>query len=568
MVPIEICGHFASRPHVLGSLFGGPGKTSIRWGAGVYYDHFGQGTINTYDRQGSFGFISTSTFPPGVVDLDTAPRYTGLHDLPPAMIVPPPTPGFPSTPPSDPNSGGFAIYWGLDDKMKTPHSYGFDFSVTRELKGGFTFEAAYVGRLGRRLLQEKDLAQPLNLFDPKSGIGYFQAVTALAKIYRQGVTTNDFNPAILPANVQQYWTDMLQPLQAGGAYQLGVGLGATQAGCRNPGQLINSTTNPIVAVYDLFCVGSTNETTPLSVWDISGIPDASLTDSNGNPVSYFPKNGRFSFFQAQDASLYSWTSSGRSNYNALQLMLRHRATHGLTWDFNYTYSKSIDMGSDAERVSLFEGSFFGTGEIYNPFDPGLFRAVSDYDMTHQINTNWVYEVPFGRHQKWGSGWNRGVDAILGGWSWSGLAKWTSGLPFGVQNGLVFPTNWELNGFANLVGPKPKTGTFTDADGDVNMFQNPGAAISAFDFPFPGEVGQRNNLRGPGYFGIDMSLTKSWNFTERQKLAFNWSVYNITNSVRFDAFSVLPEIDVSGGFGKYSQTLTRPRVMEFALRYSF
>src|SRR5439155_18927423 len=132
-----------------------------------------------------------------------------------------------------------------------------------------------------------------------------------------------------------------------------------------------------------------------------------------NPVSYFPKNGRFSFFQAQDASLYSWTSSGRSNYNALQLMLRHRATHGLTWDFNYTYSKSIDMTSDAERVSLFEGSFFGTGEIYNPFDPGLFRAVSDDDMTHQINTNWVYEVLFGRHQKWGSGWNRGVDAILG-----------------------------------------------------------------------------------------------------------------------------------------------------------
>ncbi len=547
----------------LGSLFGGAGRTSIRWGAGMYYDHFGQGTINTYDRQGSFGFISTSTFPPGFVDLDTAPRYTGVHDLSPSMIVPPPAAGFPSTPPSDPDSGGFAIYWGLDDKMKTPYSYGFDFSITREFKSGFTFEMAYVGRLGRRLLQEKDLAQPLNLFDPKSGIGYFEAVTALAKVYRTGVTTNNFDPSVLPAKVQQYWTDMLQPLQAGGAYQLGVGLGAGQTGCRNPGQLINSTTNPIVAAYDLFCVGSTNETTPLSTWDLFGIPDA-----NNASVSYFPKNGQFSFFQAQDASLFTWTSSGRSNYNALQLMLRHRQTRGLTWDFNYTFSKSIDMSSDAERVSLFEGSFFGTGEIYNPFDPGLFRAVSDYDMTHQINTNWVYELPFGRQQRWGSGWNRGIDAILGGWSWSGLAKWTSGLPFGVQNGLVFPTNWELNGFANLVGPKPKTGTFTDADGDVNMFQNTGTAISAFDFPFPGEVGQRNNLRGPGYFGIDMSLNKSWSFTERQRLSFNWSVYNITNSVRFDAFSVLPEIDVSGGFGKYSQTLTRPRVMEFALRYSF
>jgi hypothetical protein len=549
---------------LLGSLFGGPGKTSIRWGAGIYYDHFGQGVINTYDRQGSFGFISTSTFPPGFVNLDTAPRYTGLHDLPASMIVPPPQAGFPSTPPSDPSAGGFAIYWGLDDKMKTPYSYAFDFSVTREMKAGFTLEVAYVGRLGRRLLQEKDLAQPLNLFDPKSGIGYFQAVTALAKIYRQGVTTNNFNPASLPANVQQYWTDMLQPLQAGGAYQLGVGLSADQAGCRNPtAPFINSTTNPIVAAYDLFCVGSLNETTPLSTWDLFGIPDA-----NDPSVSYFPKNGPNSFFQAQDASLFTWTSSGRSNYNALQVMLRHRATHGLTWDFNYTYSKSIDMTSDAERVSLFEGSFFGTGEIYNPFDPGLFRAVSDYDMTHQINTNWVYEMPFGRHQYWGKGWNRGVDALLGGWSLSGLAKWTSSLPFGVQNGLVFPTNWELNGFANLVGPKPKTGTFTDADGDVNMFQNPGTAITAFDFPFPGEVGQRNNLRGPGYFGVDMALTKAWNFTERQKLSFNWSVYNITNSVRFDAFSVLPEIDVSGGFGKYSRTLTRPRVMEFALRYSF
>jgi hypothetical protein len=549
---------------LLGSIFGGPGKSSIRWGAGIYYDHFGQGVINTYDRQGSFGFISTSTFPPGFVDLDTAPRFTGLHDLPPAMIVPPPPAGFPSMPPSDPSAGGFAIYWGLDDKMKTPYSYAFDVSITRELKNGFTIEAAYVGRLGRRLLQEKDLTQPLNLFDPKSGIGYFQAVTALAKIYRQGVFTNDFNPASLPANVQQYWTDMLQPLVAGGAYQLGVGLGATQQGCRNPAlPLPTSTSNPIVAAYDLFCVGSLNETTPLSIWDLSGIPDANLAN-----VSYFPKNGANSFFQAQNASLFTWTSSGRSNYNALQLMLRHRATHGLTFDFNYTYSKSIDMTSDAERVSLFEGSFFGTGQIYNPFDPGLFRAVSDFDMTHQFNANWVYELPFGRGKKWGGSWNRGLDALAGGWSWSGLAKWSSGLPFGVQNGLVFPTNWELNGFANLVGPKPKTGAFTDADGDINMFQNKDAALGAFDFPFPGEVGQRNNLRGPGYFGIDLALTKSWSLTERTRLAFNWSVYNVTNSVRFDVFSALPEIDVAGGFGKYSATLTRPRVMEFALRLSF
>jgi len=493
------------------------------------------------------------------VGLDTAPRYTGEHDLPPSLLFPAPTPGFPVTPPDS-----FAIYWGLDDKLKTPYSYAFDFSFSRELKSGFTLEFAYVGRLGRRLLQEKDLTQPVNLYDPKTGVSYFQAVTALAKIYRGGEYTNNFSASQLDPKIAQYWVDMMQPLQAGGAYGLRVGItDATNPGCLNPSSpfLGVSTTSPVVAAYDLFCNGNLNETTPLSTWDTGGIPDPNLGGS------YFPKNGPYSFYQSQDASLYAWTNGGRSNYNALQVMLHHRATHGLTMDFNYSFSRSIDMTSDAERVSLFQGSFYGTGEIYG-FDPGLFRAVSDYDMTHQFNMNWVYELPFGKNHAIGSNWNKAVDAVLGGWSWSGLGRWTSGLPFSVQNGFQFPTNWELNGVANLVGPKPKTGAFTDSNGDMNEFKNPSAAVSAFDYPFPGQVGNRNVLRGPGYFGFDMALRKEWSFTERQRLAFSWEVFNVTNSVRFDVFSALPAIDAGGSFGKYSQTLTGPRVMEFMLRYSF
>jgi hypothetical protein len=532
---------------LLGAMFGGPGKSSIRIGAGMYYDHFGQGVITTYDQNGSFGFISNVSYPPGTFSLDDAPRYTGEHNLPASALYPPPTPGFPVTPPD-----AFAIYWGLDDKLKTPYSYAFDFSFTRELRNGFTLELAYVGRLGRRLLQEKDLAQPVNLTDPSNGVSYYQAVTALAKVYRQGVNTQAFNPASLPANIQAYWAYMMQPLQPGGAYQISSCTGGATMG----------TTNPVVAAYDLFCGGNLNETTPLSVWDTSGIPDI-----NNPGVSYFPKNGPYSFYQSQDASLYAWTSGGRSNYNALQVMLHHRQTHGLTMDFNYVYSKSIDMTSDAERVSLFQGSFYGTGEIYG-FNPGLFRAVSDYDMTHQFNMNWVYELPFGHNHAIGANWNRPLNAVLGGWSYSGLGRWTSGLPFSVQNGFQFPTNWELNGVANLVGPKPQSGAFTDAQGDMNEFKNVSQAISAFDYPFPGQVGTRNALRGPGYFDFDMALRKEWSFTERQKLAFSWEVFNVTNSVRFDVFSALPAIDNSGSFGKYSQTLTGPRVMEFMLRYSF
>jgi hypothetical protein len=168
--------------------------------------------------------------------------------------------------------------------------------------------------------------------------------------------------------------------------------------------------------------------------------------------------------------------------------------------------------------------FFGVTALYNPFNPGLFRSVSDFDTTHQINANWIYELPFGRRQRWGSNWNRALDAVLGGWSWSGLYKWTSGFPFGVQNGFQFPTNWDLNGLANLVAAKPQTGAFSDPDGDMNVFKNPQAAINAFDYPFPGQVGSRNVLRGPGYFSVDTAVRKSWNFTERQHLDFSCEVY--------------------------------------------
>jgi len=571
---------------LLASLFGGPGKSSIRIGAGVYYDHFGQGITNTFDKNGSFGLATTVAGAPATVNVDTAPRYTGISDIPASITPPGPTGGFPVQPPTADQLGGFAIYWGLNDKLKTPYSYAMDLSFSRELKGGFVFEAAYVGRIGRRLLQEKDLAQPQNLTDPKSGLNYFQALTALAKVYRTGVATDNFSASQVSPAVAQYWADILQPLQAGGAYQIGPN--SPWGTCGN----VNSTTSAVVAAYDLFCAGSFNETTPLFFVDVlGGIPDATNDPNCGTTgfpacVNYTAKNGSFSFYQSQFASLYAWTSSGRSNYNAAQFSLRKRATHGLSFDFNYTYSKSIDMTSDAERVNLFEGYGFGGGQIINSFDPGQSRAVSDYDMTHQFNTNWVYELPFGRGMELGKNWGRGLDAILGGWTVSGLARWSSGLPFVTQNGFDFPTNWELNGFATFQGQKPKTGAYTDCDGDPNIFAALDCKTGSFTgdpstfilgtngnngtwrFPFPGEAGNRNNIRGQGYFGIDASVRKTWSITERQKLAFSAEAYNVTNSVRFDAANAFPTIDSAGSFGKYSNTLTRPRVLEFSLRYSF
>lgn len=133
----------------------------------------------------------------------------------------------------------------------------------------------------------------------------------------------------------------------------------------------------------------------------------------------------------------------------------------------------------------------------------------------------------------------------------------------------------------LSGPKPKTGVFLDSNNDPTVFKNPtslscscspgSAATPATWRPtYPGESGQRNNFRGPGYFEIDSGLTKMWNLTESKTLKFSWEVFNVTNSVRFDAAGSLIGQDLVNitGFGVFNTELSTPRVMQFALRVAF
>jgi len=89
-------------------------------------------------------------------------------------------------------------------------------------------------------------------------------------------------------------------------------------------------------------------------------------------------------------------------------------------------------------------------------------------------------------------------------------------------------------------------------------------------PYPGEVGNRSNFRGQGFFGIDMGVNKTFRFTERHNLRFSVYAYNLTNSVRFDPATLTLNSSLTSptNIGLYSSTLTKPRVMEFALRYQF
>jgi hypothetical protein len=154
-----------------------------------------------------------------------------------------------------------------------------------------------------------------------------------------------------------------------------------------------------------------------------------------------------------------------------------------------------------------------------------------------------------------------------------LFRLTSGFPVTVDNGFSnFPTNFEMEGNADQIAPV-KTGVFFNT-GTPNIFANGPAAINSFAPAYAGQSGQRNTIRGDGYFGLDLGLAKRWTmpWSEKQSLQFRWEVFNITNSVRFDVQSSLLSNSLGLGsgssFGNYSGLLTNPRIMQVALRYEF
>lgn len=552
----------------LKNLFGGPNKTSIRAGIGMYYDHFGEGIVDGFTQFGSFGLTSTQAAPSNILTPDDAPRYLSRTSVP-INILPSPqsSVSYPATPPDNPNTTGFTFNSnGIDGSLKTPYSIAMDLSVQRQLRGGFTFEAAYVGRRGKHLLQQLDLAAATDLVDPKSGMDYFTAATLMTKFAL--AHGEDKTAVISPI---PYFEDLFPTAAAGGfSATQNIYTGSGVANCPNSTSTFRWANRPGREIGAPFRLGL-----------------LATTLANGGVSPVCAGLPPVPFWDPQFSSLMAWSSIGISYYDAGQFILRHPMTHGLQMDFSYTFGKSSDMGSDAERTNS-QGTTSTTASglgnttrsfIEVPWRPRLNYAPSDFDIRHVITTNWVYQLPIGRGKSLGSKASTGLDAVIGGWQLSGLARWTSALPFSVLDSHGFTNNFLFNNFMVKTGPV-QSGLFHDpVTGAPIAFPNPGAVVAgAFSigspatltplrFAYPGEAGSRNAFRGQGFFGIDASLAKSWKVTERFSLKFAWDVFNITNSVRFDTNSIDNGSD-DGGFGQYTGTLTTPRVQQFSLRLTF
>jgi hypothetical protein len=535
-------------PHAKGGFLGwltGNDQMVVRGGYSLLYDRVGFALANIFDEGGSFGMSTSISSTFGTSD-ETVPlaRFRDLATLPPTLPAAPPG-GFPATPPQ----GNVAIYQSIDDGISTPYHHVFNAVVGRELPKGFAIEAAYVGRRGRDLLIRRDLAMPMDIVDPRSGVSYFDAAQQLITAYRQAGVPNATPTNFLGIGPIPYWENMF-PAAAG--VVTGVQMTATQRMAR------------------AFFQNNLDWTTALFNADTACNPACSVL-------------GRYAYWNSQFSQLRAQSSMADADYNSLQLTLRKRWRDGYQFDLNYTLSKSTDLGSSVERE--FQGYGGYSGFLLNSWEPELQYSYSDFDVRHQMNLNWVADLPFGRTRAIGGNVSGLLNQVIGNWQFAGVFRWTSGLPFNIINSrCCWPTNWNYQGNAELAvaGQYPETtspavrnvvGRDATTFGRPSPFEDPAAVLSQIRFALPGEVGFRNQLRGDGYIGADIGIAKSFELPANHRLRFRWEVFNVTNTQRFNTSDVSMTPDTTSTFGRYNSVLgtcdgRAGRCMQASLKYEF
>ena len=237
-------------------------------------------------------------------------------------------------------------------------------------------------------------------------------------------------------------------------------------------------------------------------------------------------------------------NSGRSQYNGLQTSVQRRFAQGLQFGVAYTYSKARDDGSSLTDV------------LPNAFSEKGYYVLADFDRTHVLVLNYIYELPFFKS-------SRGVlHHMLGGWELSGINQFESGVPLSARTGVDIAGVGSGSGsqFYNLVGDTSIARTpFTNSA----VWFNP----AAFAIPAQGTFGNepRNILRGPGFWNWDMSLRKDIRTLEKHMLQFRFEMFNILNHPNWSNPTTDP---TSANFGTITGKTNDTRQLQLALKYIF
>jgi hypothetical protein len=246
---------------------------------------------------------------------------------------------------------------------------------------------------------------------------------------------------------------------------------------------------------------------------------------------------------ADYGSVLNAYSDSNSSYNALQLSIERRVSSNLSFEANYTWSKSIDESS-ADPTP-------GQGTSIVPYGRWANRSVSDFDIPHRFVVSYVYALP-----RLASA-NPFVRGVVGGWESSGFVTLQSGTPFSILSG----TDRSLSGigadYADLVG-NPSA-----PQRSIAKYFN----TAAFAPNTLGTFGTspRNVLRGPGYANLDLGIMKRFQVRERIGAQFRLEMFNALNHPNFN--NPFATVSTPSRFG-HIESAKDPRIMQLALKLTF
>lgn len=273
--------------------------------------------------------------------------------------------------------------------------------------------------------------------------------------------------------------------------------------------------------------------------DSGSYRNTAVTPGPGDPQSRAP----FPYI----TPTYFDKSVGKASYNAFQFSFRKTVSHGLTYLVSYTYSKAENLGCDG---------FFGSEgcSVQDPYNLRADWSVAGYDVTHLLSASWVYNLPFGKGQSYASS-NPWVNAIIGDWTFNGIASFRSGVPYNVD------ASGDIPNTGNVVERANRIGAPFVANPTASQFLNPASFVAPPPFTFGTEG--RNNLRSPFVSNMDLSIFRDFALTESKRLQFRADFFNAPN------WQPLGTPDSTVGdpnFGQVFGTAQTEREIQFALKF--
>ena len=375
----------------------------------------------------------------------------------------------------------------IDPSLQTPYNIVLDFGVQRQMPWNTLLKVSYVGRLGRKLVAQEDASQVLDFVDPSSGERLSTAFASIVNQTRQGVAPDSLT-------VQPWFEDMLT-----------------------------------------HGIGKANKYSSNTAYVAGGAPSYVHNGDFGDFVyaysPYLPPNvGEAAQFANNDF----YTNAGFSTYHGLLFTLQKNTSNGLHYDFNYTWSHSIDNTSFFAN-SQGDTGIGGVGLVCDAVHPRECRGNSDFDTRSYITSDATYQLPFGRGRRFLASQPRWTDEIIGGWDLSGLGEWHTGYPWsGASNAYVASfSNDAPPIFIGSDRAAIQTRVTKQADGNLSDFKDPAKASAQFEGPVAFQIGPRNSFRGPGFFNADFGLAKNFPmYKEAVNLKFRADAFNALNHPNF------------------------------------